>query len=604
MMFDVDATPGTAQQSRTAWRAGTGYGALAACVAAFVAALDWPWIRLPGGSGLFVYGALTGAGSLYAPAVFVLFLLAAPTMIGLALAARCRADLAAATIGIAVAVFVALLSLLHPVQTRLYGVSIVHPVPLTGFWVALAVPVFAAVAAAARLGPHRFARRWRFLALAFGAATAYGVALWLPGFDFDLPSNVDGGPTVTASLPFTGLGVAYLIVTTALFGLAAAAHRSGTWRVAALALGGAWAIVCLIVLVEPGDTFDSIPVTSHVRVGLYVCLLAVVLLCGAAWAAEPGKPRFSASRVCIGAWLAASVGLLAAMVIGWISFPQVTAVNIQSTHPYASILDNVNGEVAPAVITYLAGAPVLIAAVAAALVNPLNRWASTALGVGMIVMIIAISQSHHRFLVEAGHEMHGVTPAFGLWLAIAACALAILSPWLAPWAVETTIHERAGSQSRATSLRQVVASSALIGTVVAVIAAMQQPWVLVRLLESDETEFDGDILQSPIGLVFVVTALLLVVGAAATVLSRRHRAQWRAITASIAISAVFIGFFTWRIGPALGFDYMLVRAGGATYHWRPGWDLAVAAIALTLVTILVAPRRDSEHATASDRHTR
>ena len=260
--------------------------------------------------------------------------------------------------------FVALLCLLHPVRTQLYGVSLTHSVPLRGFWVALAVPVFAAVAAVARAGPHAFSRRLPFLGLGFGAAAAYGGALWLPALDFDLPSNVDGGPTVTAPLPFTGLGVAYLIVTTTLFGLAAAAQRSGTWRVAALALGAAWAVVCLIVLVEPGETLDSIPVTSHVRVGLCLGLLAVVLLGGAAWAAEPGKPRFFASRLSIGAWLAASVGLLAAMVIGWISFPQVTAINIQSTHLYASILDSVNGDAAPAVITYLACAPVLIAAVA------------------------------------------------------------------------------------------------------------------------------------------------------------------------------------------------------------------------------------------------
>lgn len=82
----------------------------------------------------------------------------------------------------------------------------------------------------------------------------------------------------------------------------------------------------------------------------------------------------------------------------------------------------------------------------------------------------------------------------------------------------------------------------LIGTVVAVIAAPQQPWVSVKLLESDDNEFDGDILQSPIGLVFLVTALLLVVGAAATVLGRAHRAQWRAITASVAVCAIFTGF--------------------------------------------------------------
>lgn len=565
-------------------------GVVVIAAIAFAVSLGRPWLQLDAAGQHASLTAITGAGSI-GSAAFAHFLVIAPLLLGTAVAARVpgphRLAFATATIGLAVALALGLIALLR--STSLsdgYGRLIpTSPQPQAGFYLALAVAALAAVSVAqpagaairAMLSTRRGPITLGLIALSM---VGYGFAIWLPWLTHH--GNHQSVDVRVTDVPF---GRPYMVTMALLFAavMTAGVTRARLWRLAGVVLAGAWTIIGFLVIVDSSRVVFAKPSAAyHPASGLYLGVGAVVLAGVAAWAADNHVLALAPTRASSFSWAAGFAMFVAALILPWIAYTDIGRVGV---------LAGTGFEAGAVLELFLVVGPLLLvvsAIASAASHGPVHhgttdegtaaRWFTVALAVALLAIELMMIRWPRRFDAELGREHIG-TATVGTYAAILMTVLAAVAPWLG--------LERSGIARILVPVRQRVASLLLLGGLVAAAFAVLTPWIETRLIHSDDAEFQGDILRSPLGFVFLLAGMLVIAGAAAVIGGRGGRGVW-AGTLTLAIGYAIVGGYVWLKPVVLGYDYLLVLAVGATANWRPGWVLAVVAIVLTTAAVVLA----------------
>jgi len=448
----------------------------------YVVALLLPWR----GPGRYPLANLAGTPPL---AVFVLL---GPVLAALAVAAwrhpRCRAPLAAAVLGLGLALLALLAAVPHlPTATA--------PVPGpagrspdgghfgAGWMVALAVPLLAIGAVAPMAAAGWRARRvdapFRVpLTLAVLVLAGYAASVWWPWYPgagvMACPAYLSGGAIL--------LGVLAAAVLT----------RAHQWRLAGAALAGCGCVGGLVALC-------TVPAGYHLGVGLWLGVGAAVLSLPAAWTVARRSPSLTAPLPTAVMWLLAAVAYVVAVVLPWRSGAGVGDV-IRA------------GGAVP--LCFLIVAPLLLAASAVACAagdRHAARWFVLVLGTGLFAIEVAAA---------ARPAVLGGPRAAGVFVAIAATLVTTAAPWLGRW---RTAHG-VPATGRDVAARVLIAAGGVCALLAACVPAVS-----------------GDPLRAPTAAVPAICAVLMLAAAAAIApggAGRAARAAATVLTCEFAVAGL------------------------------------------------------------------